>query len=152
MVVRIPPYLPRLGDRSADPANGRTDGLTEIQPPQRRRADEGDAERDDHRGVQPGCRRCHTRHHDALTERNDDEELKAFGEMTTVDLPFAHGCPAHARKPVPCHRSRKVESERSEPHRPTSPTVSERTGHPEGRRQDAPGEDLTKVPMEVPGR
>ncbi len=75
-------------------------GRAEVQPPQRRGLDEGDAEAEHDRrsesrggGGGPG-------YHDRLAEGDDDEQLAALGEVASVDVVVGRGCAATARQPV----------------------------------------------------
>ena len=81
---------PLLGRGRADPLEHRAGDLAEVQPPERRRGEEGEQERGDDVDAQPRVRGGGARQHDALTKRDDHEQLEALAETGFLDLPLAH--------------------------------------------------------------
>src|SRR5215203_5489262 len=89
----------------------------EVKPPQRGGREEGHAEGHDPGGVQLEVRGRGTRENDRLAERDDDEELEAFGKVLGADGP---GFGRNARQTGDAERHQRphvVERERQQPQR-----------------------------------
>ena len=127
--------------------------LAEVQPPERRRGEEGEQERGDDVDAQPRIRGGGARQHDALAERDDHEQLEALAEMGALDLPLAHRRAPTPGQPIGGQRRREVEPERSQPQNPAQRFgVDDAAGDPQRRREHAPGQDLAEVLVEPPAR
>ena len=144
---------PLLGSGRADLIQDPAGDLAEVQPPERRRGEEGEQERSDDLEAQPRIRGSGPCENDALSEHDDHEQLEALAEMGALDLPLAHGGNAHAREPIRHQRRREVKSEGTQPQNPAPRLgVDDAAGDPQRRGEHAPGQDLAEVLVEQPAR
>ena len=84
--VRVAGQLRAL-TRELEPALGDPRDEVEVEPPERRRREEGEPERGHARRVELQLGRGRPDDHDRLAERDDQEELEALCEVRGADLP-----------------------------------------------------------------
>ena len=112
--VAVPRHRRPVGGELEPPLRDVGD-VAEVEPPERGRDQEREAERRQPCDAERQLGRRRAGDHDRLAERDDDEQLEALGEVRALDIPGRRVELLAARHAVEDERRRVIDPERHEP-------------------------------------